>query len=106
MIENSHAICSAAAQTAIDLFALADRHKLLMSISADVIHIISLATLFEAFDSTNPDDAVAHRAKVNFAQCCIWLRDFSSSWPTASAHKRFFEGCQCTLTWQRSVADF
>jgi hypothetical protein len=80
MIENSHATCSASAQTIIDLFALADRHKLLTSISADVIHILSLTTLFEAFDSTNSDESVAHRAKVNFAQCCIWLRDFSARW--------------------------
>lgn len=34
----------------------------------------------------------ADRAKMNFAQCCIWLRDCSSSWPAASAHKLFFEG--------------
>lgn len=45
-----------------------------------------------AFDATDPDETLAHRAKVNFAQCCIWLRDFSASWPAASAHKVFFEG--------------
>jgi len=94
LIENSHQACSTSAQIIIDLFALADRHKLLTSMSVDIIHILSLTTLFEAFDSTNEDESVAHRAKVNFAQCCIWLRDFSASWPTASAHKRFFEGCK------------
>lgn len=45
-----------------------------------------------AYDATDPDDELAHRARVNFAQCCIWLRDISSSWPSASAHKVFFEG--------------
>ncbi|KAL7418775.1 hypothetical protein Q5752_006458 [Cryptotrichosporon argae] len=88
----AHAICSDAAQAVIDLFGLADRFKLLNQVSSDIIHLLSLATLFEAFDSTDPDERLSRKAKLNFAQCCIWLRDFSSSWPAASTHKLFFEG--------------
>ena len=95
LIDNSHAVCAAAAQEAIDLFAYADRHHLLLSISSDIIHILCMTTLFVAFDSTHPDEAIANRAKINFAQCCLWLRDFSASWPTASAHKVFFDSREC-----------
>lgn len=90
--ERAHRTCSEAAEASVDLLALLDRHNLLAQVSADVIHMLSIVTLFEAFDATDPDETLAHRAKVNFAQCCIWLRDFSASWPAASMHKVFFEG--------------
>ncbi|WWC67790.1 uncharacterized protein I206_101703 [Kwoniella pini CBS 10737] len=70
--------CSDAAQATIAILTLLDRHNLLTVASADVLHILSLTALFEA--------------KVNFAQCCIWLREFSKSWPAASSHRLFFEG--------------
>ncbi|WVR04518.1 hypothetical protein IAU60_001522 [Kwoniella sp. DSM 27419] len=85
-------ICSEAAQETIDILSLLDRHHLLSVASSDMLHILSLAALFEAFNATSSDMDVAHKAKVNFAQCCIWLRDFSSSWPAASSHRLFFEG--------------
>ncbi|CAK9784722.1 unnamed protein product [Cutaneotrichosporon oleaginosum] len=90
--KRAHRTCSAAAEAVVELLAYLDRHKLLNHTSADIIHILSLATLFEAFDSSDADQALADRAKMNFAQCCIWLRDCSASWPAASAHKLFFEG--------------
>ncbi|BEI91542.1 uncharacterized protein CcaverHIS019_0403620 [Cutaneotrichosporon cavernicola] len=92
LAERAHRTCSESAEACVDLLAHLDRHKLLAQVSADVIHMLSIVTLFEAFDATDPDEALAHRAKVNFAQCCIWLRDFSASWPAASMHKVFFEG--------------
>ncbi|KAL1411965.1 hypothetical protein Q8F55_002958 [Vanrija albida] len=92
LVARAHAICSQAAEATVDLLAHLDQHKLLGQVSADIIHLLSLITLFEAYDATDPDEALAHRAKVNFAQCCIWLRDISSSWSAASAHKVFFEG--------------
>lgn len=88
---NAHKTCTAASEAVVDLLALLDRHKLLGQVSSDAIHMLSMITLFVAFDASDPDEELAHRAKVNFAQCCIWLRDFSSSWPAASAHKVFFE---------------
>ncbi|BEI86712.1 hypothetical protein CcaverHIS002_0700580 [Cutaneotrichosporon cavernicola] len=90
--KHAHRTCSGAAEAVVDLLAYLDRHKLLSHTSADIIHILSLATLFEAFDSSDADQALAERAEMNFAQCCIWLRDCSASWPAASAHKLFFEG--------------
>lgn len=48
----AHAECSKAAEVVVDLLALLDRHKLLGHTSADIIHILSLATLFEG-DSCN-----------------------------------------------------
>lgn len=90
--KRAHRTCSAAAEAVVELLAYLDRHKLLNHTSSDIIHILSLATLFEAFDSSDSDPALADRAKMNFAQCCIWLRDCSASWPAASAHKLFFEG--------------
>lgn len=90
--KRAHRTCSGAAEAVVELLAYLDRHKLLNHTSADIIHILSLATLFEAFDSSDTDQALADRAKMNFAQCCIWLRDCSASWPAASAHKLFFEG--------------
>ncbi|RSH91638.1 hypothetical protein EHS25_009007 [Saitozyma podzolica] len=87
----AHAACSEAAQETVDLLRYLDQHKLLGHVSSDIIHILSLATLFEAFDSTDTNPQLSQRAKDNFSQCCIWLRDFSSSWPAASAHKLFFE---------------
>lgn len=38
---------------------------------------------------------MANRAKLNFSQCCLWMRDLSRSWPPASSHRIFFEGCKC-----------
>ncbi|KLT40640.1 hypothetical protein CC85DRAFT_249026 [Cutaneotrichosporon oleaginosum] len=92
LAERAHRNCSESAEACVDLLAHLDKHKLLAQVSADVIHLLSIITLFEAFDATDPDESLAHRAKVNFAQCCIWLRDFSASWPAASMHKVFFEG--------------
>ncbi|WVQ81730.1 hypothetical protein IAT38_003855 [Cryptococcus sp. DSM 104549] len=88
----SHTICSESAQAVVDLMSLLDRNRLLKHISSDVIHLLSLTTLFEAYDSVSNDRALANRAKLNFSQCCLWLREFSSSWAAASAHRVFFEG--------------
>ncbi|KIR26992.1 hypothetical protein I309_04159 [Cryptococcus deuterogattii LA55] len=87
-----HAICSDAAQAVIDLLSMLDKHRLLQQVSSDIIHLLSLTTLFEAYDSVSSDPALANRAKINFSQCCLWLREFSSSWASASAHRVFFEG--------------
>lgn len=92
LAEKAHRICSESAEACIDMLAHLDRHKLLSQCSSDCVHMMSVITLWEAFDASSSDPAIAHRAKLNFAQCCIWLRDFSSSWPAASAHKLFFEG--------------
>lgn len=92
LVDKAHRVCSESAEACIDMLAHLDRHKLLSQCSSDCIHMMSVITLWEAFDASSPDPAIAHRAKLNFAQCCIWLRDFSSSWPAASAHKLFFEG--------------
>ncbi|KAK8870076.1 hypothetical protein IAR55_000646 [Kwoniella newhampshirensis] len=89
---SAHQICSEAAQASIDILSHLDRFQLLSVASSDLLHMLSLTALFEAFDTTNPDQDIAHKAKVNFAQCCIWLRDFSKSWPAASSHRVFFEG--------------
>ncbi|WWD15628.1 hypothetical protein CI109_100050 [Kwoniella shandongensis] len=89
---SAHQICSEAAQASIDILSHLDRFQLLSVASSDLLHMLSLTALFEAFDTTNPDHNIAHKAKVNFAQCCIWLRDFSKSWPAASSHRVFFEG--------------
>jgi hypothetical protein len=43
----THATCSKAAENVIELLAHLDRHRLLSQTSSDVIHILSLATLFE-----------------------------------------------------------
>ncbi|KAK4688185.1 hypothetical protein P7C73_g1927, partial [Tremellales sp. Uapishka_1] len=88
----AHSICSESAQSIVELLATLDRHRLLGQASSDTIHMLSLTALFEAFDSTSTDSALAHLSKVNFSQCCLWLREVSSSWPAASAHKVFFEG--------------
>lgn len=88
---NARRSCTEACEAVIELFSQLDRHRLLGQVSSDVIHMLSIITLFVAFDTSDSDEEVAHRARVNFAQCCIWLRDFSSSWPAASAHKVFFE---------------
>ncbi|KAL1413750.1 hypothetical protein Q8F55_001532 [Vanrija albida] len=88
----AHGICTKASEQCVNLLAHLDRHQLLAQVSADIIHILSLATLFEAFDASDTNDELAHRAKVNFAQCCIWLRNVSSNWPAASTHKVYFEG--------------
>ncbi|OXB38001.1 hypothetical protein J007_02228 [Cryptococcus neoformans] len=87
-----HAICSDAAQAVVDLLSMLDKHRLLQQVSSDIIHLLSLTTLFEAYDSVSSDPALANRAKINFSQCCLWLREFSSSWASASAHRVFFEG--------------
>lgn len=92
LVDKAHRVCSESAEACIDMLAHLDRHKLLSQCSSDCIHMMSVITLWEAFDASSSDPAIAHRAKLNFAQCCIWLRDFSSSWPAASAHKLFFEG--------------
>ncbi|ORY21002.1 fungal-specific transcription factor domain-domain-containing protein [Naematelia encephala] len=88
----SHAVCSEAAQSVVDLLGHLDRHRLLQQVSSDIIHLLSLATLFEAYDSMSGNRDLANRAKFNFSRCCLWLREFSSSWPAASAHRMFFEG--------------
>lgn len=101
----THEICSKSAEACVNLLAHLDRHKLLVQVSADLIHILSLATLVEAFDAGGADEERAHRAKVNFAQCCIWLRGISSNWPAASSHKVFFEGREWGGgVWQRRGA--
>ncbi|ODO09362.1 hypothetical protein I350_02962 [Cryptococcus amylolentus CBS 6273] len=87
-----YAICSNAAQAVVDLIHLLDTNRVLQHVSSDLIHLLSLTTLFEAYDSVSTDPARAHRAKINFSQCCIWLKEFSSSWPAASSHRVFFEG--------------
>jgi len=43
----THVTCSKAAESVIELLAHLDRHRLLSQTSSDVIHILSLATLFE-----------------------------------------------------------
>jgi hypothetical protein len=43
----SHEICTVAASATVDLLAHLDRHHLLAQVSADIIHLLSLATLFE-----------------------------------------------------------
>lgn len=53
---------------------------------------------FQVYNSSLPDIALANRAKVNFAQCCMWLKTFSASWPSASHHKTFFEGREYPTT--------
>nr|XP_019043789.1 hypothetical protein I302_07059 [Kwoniella bestiolae CBS 10118]OCF22719.1 hypothetical protein I302_07059 [Kwoniella bestiolae CBS 10118] len=85
-------ICSEAAQSNIDILTCLDRYQLLKVASSDVLHMLSLTALFEAFETTNSEIQSADLAKTNFAQCCKWLRDFSSSWPAASSHRLFFEG--------------
>ncbi|WVQ68308.1 uncharacterized protein L199_006515 [Kwoniella botswanensis] len=85
-------ICSEAAQANIEILSCLDKYQLLKVASSDVLHMLSLTALFEAFETTNSDIQSANLAKTNFAQCCKWLRDFSSSWPAASSHRLFFEG--------------
>lgn len=92
LISKAHSTCTAAAEKCADFISHLDKHRLLSVTSADIIHILGLVTLYEAFDASDPDEELAHRAKLTFAQCCIWLRDCSSAWPAASAHKVFFEG--------------
>ena len=48
-----------------------------------------------AYNSSLPDVGMANRAKLNFSQCCLWMRDLSRSWPPASSHRIFFEGRKC-----------
>lgn len=92
LISKAHSTCTAAAEKCADFISHLDKYRLLSVTSSDIIHILSLVTLYEAFDASDPDEQLAHRAKLTFAQCCIWLRDCSSAWPAASAHKVFFEG--------------
>lgn len=92
LVSRAHSTCTAAAEKCADFISHLDKHRLLSVTSADIIHILGLVTLYEAFDASDPDEELANRAKLTFAQCCIWLRDCSSSWPAASAHKVFFEG--------------
>nr|ODN86946.1 hypothetical protein L203_03719 [Cryptococcus depauperatus CBS 7841] len=87
-----HIVCSEAAQAVVDLVSLLDKHRLLQHICSDMIHHLSLTTLFEAYETVSIDPARANRAKINFSQCCLWLREISSSWPASSAHRVFFEG--------------
>jgi hypothetical protein len=86
-----------------------ERHGLLHQLSSDVIHILSLATLFQgmtvvacrnawlipAFDSSDPDPSISLTAKADFERCCRWLKEFSGSWSAASSHKLFLEAGTC-----------
>lgn len=47
LVERAHKICSSAAEACVDLMAHLDRHKLLAQVSADIIHLLSIITLFE-----------------------------------------------------------
>lgn len=47
LASRTHVTCSTAAESVIELLAHLDRHRLLSQTSSDVIHILSLATLFE-----------------------------------------------------------
>lgn len=47
-----HAICSDAAQAVIDLLSMLDKHRLLQQVSSDIIHLLSLTTLFEGLSSS------------------------------------------------------
>lgn len=48
---------------------------------------------------------MANRAKLNFSQCCLWMRDLSRSWPPASAHRIFFEGCEYSSSYSSNHFD-
>ena len=47
LVSTAHSVCSEAAQQTVDLLRHLDKKGLLAQMSADVIHILSLATLFE-----------------------------------------------------------
>jgi len=46
MSQQAHQVCSDGARTVVDMLQHLERHKLLHQLSSDVIHILSLATLF------------------------------------------------------------
>ncbi|KAG7553547.1 hypothetical protein FFLO_03054 [Filobasidium floriforme] len=87
-----HLLCANAAESIVALVQVLERNKLLEQISSDVIHMLSQAALLLAYNSSLPDVGMANRAKLNFSQCCLWMRDLSRSWPPASSHRIFFEG--------------
>jgi hypothetical protein len=102
--ERAYHICAEASHTVISTIHQLDKHQLLREACADFLYIISLTTLFQsestfsgdadkpAFECTNPDTSIAATSRENLTSCCRWLREFSSSWPAASAQKLFFEG--------------
>jgi hypothetical protein len=46
VVVDSHDICSTAAASTVDMMRLLDKHGLMEQLSSDIIHILSLVTLF------------------------------------------------------------
>ncbi|KAJ9111113.1 hypothetical protein QFC19_001312 [Naganishia cerealis] len=90
--QTSHRICSEAAGNIVTLLGYLDRFKILAPASSDIIHMLSHAALFHAYNAAIPNNEFAASAEANFQQCCLWLQEIGSFWAPASVQRQFFEG--------------
>ncbi|CDZ98334.1 Zn(2)-C6 fungal-type DNA-binding domain [Phaffia rhodozyma] len=88
----SHQLCNHAAESIVELLACLDKFDVLTPSSSDVLHMLSHAAVFHAYNTAVQTPDAASSAEINFQKCCLWLNEIGSFWAPASAHRLFFDG--------------